>query len=320
MYREPVRVRPLGPRDVDAVCERVVARAAAAARRCALLEGTLDREALRRAVASAAPAWVARSRGRVVGHLATALVDGSRGRAWVPPDGASFDGSAVLGALVCAAAPAWRDAGANGFSAWVYDEPAEVEAWMVCGAAPSARRGVRVLSPPPDPRTGAELALRRADFDDLEVALTLDRWGDPPGAPEPEEGERRREVTDLLEDPDVDYLVAELDGLAIAQAVVMPLAPRRGSRANAVHLSAVAVHPDWRGRGLGGHLVESVLERARVAGYAVAEVNWRTRDPRVEIFWRARGFTPTHALVEGALPPTKEVPPRSRRRGSGPRG
>ncbi len=295
-------MRPLGPSDVDGVCERVIARVAAAAARCDLLEGTLDRGALRRAVANVEGAWVARSRGRVVGHLATAMVDRSRGRAWVPPDGASFDSPAVLGALVGAATPVWRDAGAVGFSAWVYDEPVEVGAWAACGATLRARRGVRVLSPPPDPRTGAAFALRRADIDDLEVALTLDRWGDPPGAPGPEEAERRREVADLLEDPDVDYLVAEIDGRPIAQAVVMPLAPRRGSRANAVHLSAVAVDPERRGRGLGGDLVGSVLERVRVAGYAVAEVNWRTRDPRVGRFWRARGFTPTHALVEGPLP------------------
>ncbi len=295
-------MRPLGPRDVDAVCERVVARVAAAAERSALLQGTLDREALRRAVASVAPAWVARSRGRILGHLATALVDASRGRAWVPPDGASFDGPAVLGALVAAAAPAWRDAGADGFSAWVYDEPSEVGAWTACGATLRARRRVRVLPSTPGPHAGTGLGLRRAGIGDLEVALTLDRWGDPPAGPVPGESERRREVADLLGDPDVDYLVAELEGRAIAQAVVMPLASRRGSRGDAVHLSAVAVDPGRRGRGLGSALVESVLERARSAGYAVAEVNWRTADPRVERFWRGRGFTPTHALLEGPLP------------------
>ncbi len=295
-------MRPLGPRDVDAVCARVGARVAAAAQRCAMLEGTLEREALRRAVTSATPAWVARSRGRVVGHLATALVDGSRGRAWVPPDGASFDGPAVLAALVGAAAPSWRDAGADGVSAWVYDEPTEVRAWATYGAALTARRGVRALASPPAQGRPTGLRLRRVEAGDLEMALRLDRWGDPPGVAPPDEDERRAEVIDLLEDPEVDYLVAELDGRALAQVVVMPLPPRRGSRPGAVHLSAVAVDPDERGRGLGGAVVGAVLARARASGHAYAEVNWRTLDPRVERFWRARGFTPTHALVEGPLP------------------
>ncbi len=300
MYREPVRVHRLGPRDVDEVCERVGARVATAARRCALLEGTLDRDALRAAVESVAPAWVARSRGRIVGHLTATLLDGT-GRAWVPPDGTSFDDPAVLGALLEAAAPAWRDAGAHGLSAWAYDDPIEVGAWAACGATLRARRGVRALSTG-DAGPAAGLGLRRAGRGDLELALALDRWGDPPGAPAPGDDERRHEVVALLEDPEVDYLVAELDGRAVAQAVVMSLPARRGSRANAVHLSAVAVDPDRRGRGLGTALVGSVLERARSVGYAAAEVNWRTADPRVERFWRGRGFTPTHALVEGVLP------------------
>ncbi len=300
MYPEPVRVRPLGPRDVDAVCERVAHRVAGAARRCALLEGSLDRDELRAAVSSVAPAWVARSGGRVVGHLAAALLDRSGRRAWVPPDGASFEEPAVLAGLLAAAAPAWGDAGATGFSAWAYDEPSEVGAWATCGARLSARRGVRALSPY-DPEARGGLELRRLGASDLEVALSADRWGDPPGGPAPEEGERRAEVVDLLEDPDVDYLVADLGGRAVAQVVVMALPPRRGSRADAVHLSAVAVAPDLRGQGLGGALVASVLARAHAAGFAVAEVNWRTLDPWVERFWRARGFTPTHALLEGAL-------------------
>ncbi len=293
-------MRPLRPSDVDAVCERVSTRVAAAAQRFPLLEGALDRGALRAAVASVAPAWVARSRGRVVGHLTAALLDGTRRRAWVPPDGASFDDPAVLAALLEAAAPAWRDAGARGFSVWAYDEPDEVGAWEACGACLRARRGVRALSSD-DPGSVPGLGLRRAGAGDLQVALVLDRWGDPPGAPALEDDERRREVGALLEDPEVDYLIAELDGRAVAQAVVMALPARRGSRANAVHLSAVAVDPTRRGRGLGAALVEAALERARSAGYAVAEVNWRTVDPRVERFWRARGFAPTHALVEGPL-------------------
>ena len=302
MYREPVRVRPLGPRDVDAVCARVEARVAAAAARSTALVGTLDHDELRAVVSAVTPAWVARSRGRVVGHLVTTMIDRTQRRAWIPPDGASFDDPAVLRGLLDAAASVWRDAGASGYAAWVYDEPTEVDAWATCGATLSARRGVRALSFPADRGTPAGFDLRRAGPGDLETALTLDRWGDPPGGRPPDEQERRDEVASLLEDPDIDYLIAELGGRALAQAVVMPLAPRRGSRAPAVHLSAVAVDPDRRGRGLGTALVESVLERARRAGHVVAEVTWRTVDPRVERFWRGRGFTPTQALVEGPLP------------------
>lgn len=54
------------------------------------------------------------------------------------------------------------------------------------------------------------------------------------------------------------------------------------------------VHPDFRRRGVGSALVEAAVAAARARGVEWLHVDY---EPRLEAFYRAAGFRPTHAGV-----------------------
>ncbi len=59
-----------------------------------------------------------------------------------------------------------------------------------------------------------------------------------------------------------------------------------------------AVHPDWRGRGLGEALLSHCIERARAWHAVLAEAYVNERPAASHTFLRARGFTPVGAYTE----------------------
>jgi ribosomal protein S18 acetylase RimI-like enzyme len=61
-------------------------------------------------------------------------------------------------------------------------------------------------------------------------------------------------------------------------------------------LLAVAVDPDWRGRGVGGLLVERFLDTSRARGAAVAQVVVGAQNAPAVTLYRRAGFEPTETF------------------------
>jgi ribosomal-protein-alanine N-acetyltransferase len=58
------------------------------------------------------------------------------------------------------------------------------------------------------------------------------------------------------------------------------------------HICTLGVHPDWRGRGLGGLLLIHLLDRAIERGAAVATLEVRASNVVAQSMYRKHGFAP----------------------------
>lgn len=56
------------------------------------------------------------------------------------------------------------------------------------------------------------------------------------------------------------------------------------------HIATIAVHPDWRGRGLGEMLILSLLERARARGMQRSTLEVRVSNEGAQALYRSVGF------------------------------
>ncbi len=280
--------------EVDVVAGRVVAELDAYARANPLMSAVSDRAELAGALrAQRAQLWVL-GQGVPRAHLYGAVLGASSAAtAYTGPDGSSGT-TEDLAQLLEVAAPSWRASGARSHHVWVPDDSPGLSAWRQLGYEEFEARGLRALDGLTAPRrrdvvvhveVNVEVAL---DFEDVidathgvEVARGRARRG------------RRRELARLLDEPDTaQYLASSPEG-TLAQCICFPSAPTRGTPARTLHLSAVAVAAEARRRGVGRHLIESVLAGALAQGYSHAEVVWRTANARAGAFWAACGFEVT---------------------------
>lgn len=65
---------------------------------------------------------------------------------------------------------------------------------------------------------------------------------------------------------------------------------------------ALVVHPGWRGRGVGGRLLDRLLEGLRAGGTGTAQARADAADLPTLAFLRRRGFAETQRMVELRLP------------------
>jgi ribosomal-protein-alanine N-acetyltransferase len=87
----------------------------------------------------------------------------------------------------------------------------------------------------------------------------------------------------LLDRPGAELLVVELDDHLVAYAVLWCILDQ-GELAN------IAVDPNWRGRGLGGRLLERVLAIARGRGVKDLFLEVRESNHVARELYRRRGF------------------------------
>jgi len=106
-------------------------------------------------------------------------------------------------------------------------------------------------------------------------------------------GAEELELAETLDEPDVRYFLAEFEGRPVAQCITFPLPARRGSFADTLHLSAVAVRESHRGRGVATALTGGALDRARRRGFRFVETNWRVTNRAAARYWTGRGYHPT---------------------------
>ncbi|HEY0357049.1 MAG TPA: GNAT family N-acetyltransferase [Mycobacteriales bacterium] len=110
---------------------------------------------------------------------------------------------------------------------------------------------------------------------------------------EPEHAER---VRDFLRDRDSFLIVAEDDGPLVGMAVGMQGRAGDGTGPpvpGLMHLKMLFVLPDHWGQGLGGVLVDVVLDESRIREYDHAEVWAHVDNPRAWRLYDRKGFLPT---------------------------
>ena len=302
-------VRTLQPNDARAVVERIVHQLSDDARRRPLVNAHLDGEVLYETILHATTStWVAFDDGTVVGHLYGAVLGDPTHAlaAWTGPDGASFDDADVLTQLVRDASASWRRAGAAQHFSWTLDDDENIDPWRSLGYEPLSVRGVMKLLERDVRALPAGLSLRAARPADIDQVLELDHvidvaQGEPGAVSRKDRHAIRREILELLEDPEVKHYVVEGDGNVLAQAITFPLPARRGSFDETLHLSEVVVHPSVQGHGVASAMIDAVLDDARREGYHYVEAQWRVTNEQASSFWPRYGLAPTYVRLARSL-------------------
>ncbi|MDE3064301.1 MAG: GNAT family N-acetyltransferase [Acidobacteriota bacterium] len=303
------RARPMALEDVGAVVELIAARLGEDARRNQFVNGALDAAPLRDALTSSlGQSVVAEAGRRIVGHLSAVILDRETygNGAWVGPDAASFDDADTLAALYARAGQDWIDAGALEHYVWVLDDAERTAPWLELGFARMHERGVRSLADLVVHEWPRGYSSRLGGPGDLDWAVDLGAEIDRAQAAGPSfsldvGGDERAELAETLEDPEVRYFLAEFAGRPVGQCITFPLPARRGSFDDTLHLSAVAVREDHRGRGVATALVDGALERARRRGFRYVETNWRVTNRDAARYWTGYGFHPTYVRLHRTI-------------------
>ncbi|HEU0013704.1 MAG TPA: ribosomal protein S18-alanine N-acetyltransferase [Longimicrobium sp.] len=89
----------------------------------------------------------------------------------------------------------------------------------------------------------------------------------------------------LMKRTDTDVLVAELDGRVVGYAACWTVIDQS-------ELGNVAVDPDARGAGVGGALVDAVVERVKERGAYECYLEVRESNGSAQSIYRQRGFIP----------------------------
>lgn len=125
-----------------------------------------------------------------------------------------------------------------------------------------------------------EVAIREMELDDLKRVLEIDRLSFP--VPWPERSYRY----ELTENPASNLLVAERNGSVhrVVGFIGCWLI------ADEVHISTLAVHPSFRGLGIGRMLLETTLERCARNGAEIATLEVRVSNVTAINLYRKMGF------------------------------
>jgi ribosomal protein S18 acetylase RimI-like enzyme len=170
------------------------------------------------------------------------------------------------------------------------------------GYAPLSVRGVMRLEQRETRTLPGDLRLRKARIEDMDRILELDHvidlaQGEPVVVSHKDREATRHEMLSLLEDPEVKHYVVEGDQRVLAQAIAFPLPPRRGSFDNTLHLSEVAVDPEFQQHGVAGAMIDTVLDEAKREGFQYVEAQWRVTNQQASSFWPRYGLTPTYVCL-----------------------
>jgi len=96
-----------------------------------------------------------------------------------------------------------------------------------------------------------------------------------------------------LQDPNVTFLLAEMQGQAVGYAQVVQgsrLGLPDGKEANQLELKQLYVLDDWTGTGLGGALMRRVMELAQAGGCTAVVLGVWEHNERAKAFYQRFGF------------------------------
>lgn len=302
-------VRPARPDDITGVARLGAAtRARARAVEPLLGDAYADAAAVRPLLEPAEWSWVAVRDDEVVAAL---VADASGGRVSAGPLGVLGTGD-VLGDVYAAAAQEWVDAGLHehGLHVHATDLPAQ-DTLVSLGFGHQQAIGVRRLDDLGPEVVVAGLRIRPAGPEDLPDVLPLAGLISDHQAGSPVFAARDAAYhaslaqvhAEELASEEARYLVAYLDGDAVAMSIsydgeVGPLVPER-----AVELPVLAVAARVRGRGVGLALTRATLQAARDSGAEVVQTDWRTTNLLSSRFWPRRGFRTTVLRLSRTIDP-----------------
>lgn len=93
-------------------------------------------------------------------------------------------------------------------------------------------------------------------------------------------------ISELKENRYAHYVVAEVDGTVTAYAGMWLILDEG-------HITNIAVHPDWRGRGIGDLLLTEMENRARARGMRAVTLEVRVSNDVAQNLYRKHHFMPT---------------------------
>ena len=149
-----------------------------------------------------------------------------------------------------------------------------------------------------------EAVIRRGGATDVEPAVAV--WAVANAArregvpPRPEQAER---VRGHVDDPEVVLFVADDAGEVVGMALGEQALSDDGSGPpvdGLCHVSMVFVAPDRWGEGLGGRLVDALLEEVRRRGYERAQLWTQMGNARARRLYEGRGFRPSEREKDGS--------------------
>ena len=139
--------------------------------------------------------------------------------------------------------------------------------------------------------------LRRGGPADIEPAILVWREANArrkDGQPVSSAHEKR--VRSFVRKPDAFLIVADTSGEVIGVALGMQGLARDGVGApvdGLCHISMIFVAPEYWGEGIGGQLVDTMLEEAHSRGYSKVQLWTQDDNPRAQWLYEGRGFTHT---------------------------
>ena len=256
--------------------------------------------------------------GELVGYVLGAHRDNDiwGSNTWVEYAGHAAREPELVRDLYAAAAEEWLARGRDRHYALVpASDPELVDAWFRLSFGAQHAAGIQET---PSSTNGSPpgVVVRRATTDDVEVAMALDlelprhQERSPvfgPAAPPGITDEDRAEFLSEVDDPEVALFLAEIDGKAVGELLMVPV--ERSSMHSglarperAAFLTFAATLPEARGSGAGLALTNAGLTWAREQGYALTVVDWRETNLLASRFWPRRGFRRTFLRLYRAIP------------------
>ena len=254
--------------------------------------------------------------GKVIGYLVgTRLDDKIWGpNVWVEAAGHAAEAAEDVRDLYAYVASAWVEQGRTAHFVYVPAAHRDlVDAWFRVGFGAQHALGIReVPDEPAAPPVGVRV--READESDVDrlveisPLLAAHQALSPVFArlPEKDEDAVRRDILDDMSNPELGFIVAEVDSRIAGAFVVVAasFSPRHSGIAgppDAALIGYAATAPNVRGSGVGVALTEACFAWARARGFRVMVVDWRVTNLLASRFWPRRGFRTTFLRLHRAI-------------------
>ena len=235
---------------------------------------------------------------------------------WVEYAGHAAREPELVRDLYAAAAEEWVGRGWNAHYALVpATDPELVDAWFRLSFGAQHAAGIQE-TPESTPYPPQGVVVRPAQREDLEAAMTLDLelarhqalspvFSSLP--PQEITDEDREQFLEDVDDPQIGLFLAEIDGKAVGELLMVPVEKSSmhvglARPERAAFLGYAATLPEARGSGAGLGLTSAGLLWAREHRYPVTVVDWRETNLLASRFWPARGFRRTFLRLYRSIP------------------
>jgi ribosomal protein S18 acetylase RimI-like enzyme len=154
-----------------------------------------------------------------------------------------------------------------------------------------------------------DYVLRRGTIDDLELAVQLDDELDRAQSEGPSfaiglsTASQLNDWTETLGDPETNHFIVDYQGAGVAQCVTFALPTLRSSFDKTIHLSAVVVRAEHRGRGVASAMIDAAFNDAVHEGFLYGETIWRVTNRQATRFWKNFGFETTYVRLHRTVGP-----------------